>query len=137
MCLTISGRVKVPFQDGKFTAYKVVAKVNGKFRPIYFNDATVYSVGDVTKSNRCCRTIHEGEEFTMEVNKGIHVLLELEAAQKVLNTLSPLHLLKVECDKSDFVAAGYWHFNDEIIFESAVFMKVRVLREVSLEAAKL
>ncbi len=75
--------------------------------------------------------------FSDVVYNGIHICLTIEDALNMEKTWRAgknigcdTALLEVEVSPDDFVAAGEFVYDDDNVFDSAVYHKVKLLREV-------
>jgi len=129
MCLSVDYVLSQQYKDQNITAYKVLKVFNGKlYSPYYFYPITLNN--GFFYSNR--EDFLAGNTRNVEpdyVEYGIHVCLTLEDAEKVkmnvgMGSACNYVIVKCQCYKEDFVAAG--NFGDSL---SAVYDKVHFNQE--------
>lgn len=128
MCLVISNRVKVTFDSkGWLVAYKVIGKDN---HPAHYSYRSVYKRG-VNKSNRQSQTLNAYDDgdwaVEREINRGIHVFLNLDDALKIARNDTWRKVIEVRCHKKHLVGVGYGPYKiKRKKSQNAVFMQVTV-----------
>lgn len=81
MCLYVSDTVKVTFENGKATLYKVVRIVTERMESLYTHRDIPPGI---VHSNRPCRAVTDVERHSHQVQFGIHCFLHAHDAWSIL-----------------------------------------------------